>query len=131
MLLSVLDFRNRFSIEEKRAIYSAANQFIDIQIWLDDLSSIQGDVDTEDPRTIAGVQGLEAFGLIGVNRASEILGIPPEGVPTGGYTLGQLIRIKPPFNTQFSDTYEITGWCTNGVEILDSYQFDLSYVEPA
>lgn len=131
MLYDVLDFRNLFTIEEKRAIYIAAAQYVDIRIWLDDLAVVSTQVDTEDPRTVAGVQGLESIGLIGAGRAAEILGMPDTALPVGGYTLGQLVRILAPFDAFYSGTYPITGFGTNCVEILDGPQFDLSYVEAA
>lgn len=131
MLYDVLEFRNLFTLDEKRAIYTAAAQYVDIQIWLDDLSVVSTQVDTEDPRCVAGVQGLEAIGLIGAGRAAEILGIPPDAEPVGGYTLGQLVRVLAPFSTHYPDTYPITGFGSNCVEILDGPQFDLSYVEAA
>lgn len=71
---SVLAFRSRFTETEKRAIYSARANSIDIQIWLDDLAAAQ-DVRSDDPRMIAGVQGLEAAGLLAPGRAAEIMGL--------------------------------------------------------
>lgn len=131
MLYDVLDFRNLFSLEEKRAIYTAAAQYVDIQIWLDDLAVLKTQVDTEDQQCIAGIQGLEALGLIAPGRAAEILGTPSEAPPVGGYEMGQLVRVLAPFSVQFPDVYPITGFGANCVEILDGPQFDLSYVEAA
>jgi hypothetical protein len=70
---TVLAFRSRFTEAEKRAIYSARTNSIDIQIWLDDLAAAD-EVRSDDPRMIAGVQGLEAAGLLTAGRASEIMG---------------------------------------------------------
>lgn len=70
---TVLAFRSRFTEAEKRAIYSARANSIDIQIWLDDLAAAE-DVRSDDPRMIAGVQGLEAAGLLAAGRAAEIMG---------------------------------------------------------
>ncbi len=70
--MSVLAFRSRFTDAEKVVIYTAAKTVVEIQIWLDDLMAAS-DVKTDDPRTITGVQGLEAAGLIGAGRAAEIL----------------------------------------------------------
>lgn len=69
---TVLAFRSRFTEAEKRAIYSARANSIDIQIWLDDLAAAE-DVRSDDPRMIAGVQGLEAAGLLAPGRAAEIM----------------------------------------------------------
>lgn len=70
--ISVLAFRSRFSDQEKVAIYTAAKSSVEVQIWLDDLMAAS-DVRTDDPRTVAGVEALEAAGLIGAGRAAEIL----------------------------------------------------------
>jgi hypothetical protein len=129
MLYDVLDFRNLFSLAEKRAIYTAAAQYVDIQIWLDDLAVVSTQVDTEDPRCVAGVQGLEAIGLIGAGRAAEILGTPSVAPPVGGYALHQEVRVLAPFDVHYPGTYPITGFGFNCVEILDGPQFDLSYIE--
>jgi hypothetical protein len=69
---TILQFRNMFTFDEKRAIYSAAKVNIDIQIWLDDLASAS-EVRSNEPETIAGVKALETAGLIALGRANEIL----------------------------------------------------------
>lgn len=134
MILSVLEFRGRFTQDEKRAIYAAAESVIDIRIWLDDLMAVtEADgVDTADERTVAGVQGLEAAGLIGKGRALEILGAEgPAAPPVGGFTLGQMVRVLAPFTGAFPDVYEITGFGPQAVEILSGPQFDPVYIEAA
>ena len=70
--ISVLAFRSRFTDAEKVAIYTAARQAVEVQIWLDDLMAAS-EVLTDDPRTMGGVQALEAAGMIGAGRAAEIL----------------------------------------------------------
>jgi hypothetical protein len=70
--LTVLQFRKRFTQAEKVAIYEAAKTMTLVQVWLDDLATAQ-EVSRDDPETIAGVQGLEAVGLLSVGRANEIL----------------------------------------------------------
>lgn len=134
MILSVLEFRGRFTQDEKRALYAAAESVIDIRIWLDDLMAVtEADgVDTADERTVAGVQGLEAAGLIGEGRALEILGTEgPAAPPVGGFVLGQLIRILPPFDITFPDTYPIAGFGPNCIELESGTQFDIIFVEAA
>ena len=71
-VITRLQFRSRFTDDEKRAIYAARASNVDVDIWLDDLASAT-DVQLDDPRTIGGVQALEAAGLIGPGRAVEIL----------------------------------------------------------
>ena len=70
--ISVLDFRNRFTQDEKIAIYTAAKQVVAIQVWIDDLASAK-DVNVTHDQTIAGINALESAGLIGAGRAAEIL----------------------------------------------------------
>ena len=70
--ISVLDFRNRFTQDEKIAIYTAAKQAVAIQVWIEDLGAAK-DVNVTHDQTIAGVNALESAGLIGVGRAAEIL----------------------------------------------------------
>lgn len=71
---TILEFRSKFTTTEKVAIYTAADSNVLIKIWLDDLNAVQNNVvDLSDARTIEGVQGLEAAGLIGTGRAAEIL----------------------------------------------------------
>ena len=70
--ISVLAFRSRFTDAEKVVIYTAAKASVEVQIWLDDLM-VASDVKIDDPRTVGGVQALEAAGLISAGRAAEIL----------------------------------------------------------
>lgn len=72
--LSELEFRGLFTQNEKRAIYAAAAVEIDVQIWLDDLRAMGGKrVMLTDQRTVAGVQAMEAIGIITQGRATQIL----------------------------------------------------------
>jgi len=71
-VMSVLDFRSLFTLDEKRAIYTAAKTEIDVQIWLDDLSAAQ-EVHKDDPRILNGLQGLETAGLIATGWTLEKL----------------------------------------------------------
>lgn len=70
--LTKLAFMNRFTMDEKAAIYTAAKQNVYIEIWLDQFKLAEY-VDVSDPRTIAGINALESFGLIGAGRAAELL----------------------------------------------------------
>ena len=132
MILTVLAFRERFTQDEKRALYTASEAVIDIRIWLDDLASVlpEDGVDTSDARTVEGVQALEAAGLLAPGRAAEILGLEgPAAPPVGGFALGQSVRITAPFSGAFPDTYEITGFGPACVEILGGPQFDPQFIE--
>lgn len=71
--ISKLEFRNRFTMNEKAAIYTAAKTSVAIQVWLEDLAAAS-EVNTSHVQTIAGVQALEQAGLIGAGRAVQILG---------------------------------------------------------
>lgn len=73
--ISRLAFRNRFTHDEKRALYTAAETNIDIRIWLDDLATTSVVV-LDNPQTVVAVNMLETFGLIAPGRAAEILTTP-------------------------------------------------------
>lgn len=70
-----LAFRNRFTPAEKVALYTAAKENIQIQIYLDDVNSATF-VDLSRTDTREGVIALENAGLIGSGRALEILDSP-------------------------------------------------------
>jgi hypothetical protein len=69
---------NRFTDTELANIYSAAKSSVMVEVWLEKLNAASPEadgtsVDLDDPRTVAGIQLLEAGGLIAVGRAAEIL----------------------------------------------------------
>ena len=67
-----LEFFDRFTDTEQVAIYDAAKLVTQVQIWLDKFK-LASDIDVTDPRTIAGINALEAAGLLAAGRAAEIL----------------------------------------------------------
>ena len=87
--LTKLQFRNRFTAAEKRAIEFAsldnpsASQedrlkAADLRVFLADMEAATPEpdgtsIDLDDPRTVAGVNALESYGLIATGRATEIL----------------------------------------------------------
>lgn len=73
-----LDYMQRFTDAEMAGIYSAAKSSIAVEVWLAKFNATTPEpdgtsMDLDDPRTIGGLQALEAAGLIGVGRAAEIL----------------------------------------------------------
>lgn len=70
--LTKLQFRNRFTTEEKVALYTAAESNVLIRVFLDDVAAAQ-EIDLDYPATVEGVHALEAFGIIDAGRATEIL----------------------------------------------------------
>jgi hypothetical protein len=85
--ITVLAFRNRFTQNEKIAIEmasldnpSATTQArmlaASLRVMNSDLA-VATFVDLARPDTIAGVQSLETYGIIGAGRASAILNTPP------------------------------------------------------
>lgn len=70
--LTKLEFRNRFTMDEKVAIYNAANSSVEIKIWLDDLACAEL-VDLYSPQTQQSVNALVQAGLITEQRKNEIL----------------------------------------------------------
>lgn len=84
--LTKLGFRSRFTAAEKTAIELASlddpavpmaqrAQAADIRVYLADVASATY-IDPQRPETRAGVQALEAAGLIGAGRALQILDEP-------------------------------------------------------
>jgi hypothetical protein len=71
-IISRLDFRNRFTMQEKVTIYTAAKQATEIQIWLDDVSNAEY-VDLAAENTITGLQSLTSLGILSESRMNEIL----------------------------------------------------------
>ena len=85
-IVSVLGFRRRFTPAEKAAIEWAAvdrpdqpeamrMQAAALRATLADQAAAQF-IHLDDPATVAGVQGLEALGIIAPGRALEILTAP-------------------------------------------------------
>jgi hypothetical protein len=62
----------RFTDEELAAIYAAAKTDVRVEVWMDKMK-LASEIDLADPRTRAGVEALEALGLIGQGRAAEVL----------------------------------------------------------
>lgn len=71
-IISRLAFRNRFTLAEKTAIYTAAETQVLVRIWLDDLTNSEY-VNLSDPTTIAGVTALVSVGILTEARKNEIL----------------------------------------------------------
>lgn len=71
--LTRLQYMGRFTDGELAAIYTAAKSVVQIEVWLEKFKLAEF-VDLDDPLTLAGLQGMEAAGLIGAGRAAEILG---------------------------------------------------------
>ncbi len=70
--LTKLEFVNRFTSAEFKNILAAAKSSPDIELWMMKFN-LATYIDPNDPLTTEGIQGLEAFGLIGSGRANEIL----------------------------------------------------------
>ena len=76
--LTKLEYMNRFTDSELAAIYGAAKVSPAVEVWLKKFEMATPDadgkaIDLGDPRTIAGLQALEAATLLGAGRATEIL----------------------------------------------------------
>jgi hypothetical protein len=65
-------FMDRFTDSELAAIMTAAKSSIELELWFKRFEMAQ-DILLTDPQTIAGVNALEAAGLIAEGRATEIL----------------------------------------------------------
>lgn len=71
-ILTRLEFLDRFTDTELAGILAAGAQSTAIQVWIKKLE-LAGEVDLDSPRTVAGVQALEAAGLVAAGRAAQIL----------------------------------------------------------
>jgi hypothetical protein len=77
MHLTKLDFLNRFSVEEKVAILTAAESSAELKVYLFDFNNSDV-IDLTDAETVTAVNMLETAGLIATGRAAEILTCPTD-----------------------------------------------------
>lgn len=70
--LTRLEYMDRFTDAELAGIYTAAKSVVQVEVWLEKFKLAEF-IDLTDQRTIAGVQSLEAAGLLAAGRAAEIL----------------------------------------------------------
>jgi hypothetical protein len=71
-ILTKLEYMMRFTDAELAAIYTAAKQSVQVEVWLEKFKLAQ-EINLADTQTIAGVQALESAGLLDAGRAAEIL----------------------------------------------------------
>lgn len=69
-----LAFMQRLTADERIAIRTAAQSNAAVQDYLE-LLNVSEEVDVTHPTTVAGVQQLEASGLLAAGRAAEILAL--------------------------------------------------------
>lgn len=70
--ISKLAYMDRFTDAELAGIYAASHVSPAVEVWLEKFKLAEF-IDLSDPRTLAGLQALEANDLIGTGRALEIL----------------------------------------------------------
>lgn len=70
--ISQLEYMERFTDAELENIYGAEAVSLSVRVWLKKFEAADF-IDLSDPRTLAGLQALEANGLIGAGRALEII----------------------------------------------------------
>lgn len=70
-VLSVLDFRRRFTTTEKAALYTVAASQPLLRAWLDDLAAAT-EVHLDHPDIVAALGWLVQFGVLTAARAAEI-----------------------------------------------------------
>lgn len=74
--IDVIDFLDRFTVNERVAIRTAAKSNAAIDDYLQMLNAApEGKVNLTSERTVAGVHALESAQLIGAGRAAEILAL--------------------------------------------------------
>jgi len=70
--LTVLEFRNQFTLAEKQALYAASETDVMVKMILDDLA-VASYVETTDQNTVDSVNYLVSTSIITAARATEIL----------------------------------------------------------
>lgn len=118
--LSVRDFRKRFTLAEKRRIYTLAKTVVDIEIYLAELHAVDPavGVNVEDPETIGGVYALAAGGLLdepGAERIAALLA-PAAALP-GGIAIGATVVVLPPLAERFAGPYRVIAAQGDGLVI--------------
>lgn len=78
--ISKVAFRNRFTLAEKVAIYTAAKTDPLVQIMMDDIAAVNTGVDLDFPSLTEGLGYLVQIGIITAERAAEMVddGLPEE-----------------------------------------------------
>ena len=118
-----------------KVILGAAKVDADLEAWLFRFNSQTPkndefgtwDIDTEDSTTIAGVNALVTSGLLTAEEGSYILN-GDTGTPIGGFELGQVVRVKPPFSGAFPGEYAVIGFTATAVKI-DGADFAPDHLE--
>lgn len=72
VILSKLEFMNRLTDAEMAGIYTAAKSSVAVEIWLEKFK-LATEINLDDPAVMAGLQAMEAAGLIAAGRAAEIM----------------------------------------------------------
>lgn len=99
MRLTKQQFIDRFTSHEMQAIMAAGRASVAVESWLFRFNNLTPDpdgtsVDLQDPRTLTGLQELEAGGLLSPGRAAEICAEvvePQPAAPKGAtvYKIGE------------------------------------------
>lgn len=71
-LISQVEYLKRFTQSERMTIRAAAKVSLEVEDYIAMLDAATEGVHLDDPVTLAGLQALEAAGLIGPGRAAEI-----------------------------------------------------------
>ena len=114
MIITKLEFLNRFTLTETATILAASDASPAIRVYLFKLQLAET-LDLCNAETMAGVHALEQSGLICAGRALEILKV-------------RKVKILPPFNEAYPDIYDVKS-VDNGTYHLDIGDFATEYVE--
>lgn len=115
MIITKLEFLNRFTTTETATILAASDSIPAIRVYLFKLQLAEN-LDLCNAETQAGVNALEAAGLLGAGRAAEILTIPK-------------VRILPPYDTVWPDVYNVISVEGSTYHLETAGDFDASFVE--
>jgi hypothetical protein len=125
--LSIRDFRKRFTLTEKRRIYTLAKTVVDIEIYLAELHAVDPavGVNVEDPETIGGVHALAAGGLLDEPVADRVAALlAPAAALPGGIAIGATVLVLPPLDVRFAGQFRVIaaqgdGLVLEGAETAD------------
>jgi hypothetical protein len=99
-------FIDKFTENEFVGILTASKTDVQVEGWLFRFNNADNPIDTLDPRTVHGLELFVSKGLLTQIRAEEILGTVQSW---NGWSIGQSIRVLPPFTGAYPDTYTLIG----------------------
>lgn len=104
MELTKQQFIDRFTHAEFIGILTAAKTDIEVEGWLFRFNNADSPMDTTSQTVVDGLALLVTEGLLTQARADEIAGTT---LSWDGWSVGQIVRVLPPFTQSFPNTYAL------------------------